>query len=1084
MQYLQLFAVLKQVWHQLFKSALMRDSEQHNNINIFRAKDIIVEQHPLCQISLEDVLPLFKPIIKYLCLKKNNSSQENNVNEALLQQQDIHTDDPLNKQPSLKKKRTYVESLKQKLRVSGYHRKNAKNFQDPYIQYGYGVVAFFNLMRVLIILFGFLSLLALPSIILYKQHDAINSYFGLAQTTLGNLGANRALCYQAPLEHNKLEISCNNQMIGQIVSSGILPAIPGVDKRTCHFFDSQNDDQCYDLYKDNFLKELNEHCVGKDACNITNFKQFLFQNGKNKECYEDSAIFFAQVKCFTKEEEFNHIKRIGLISVCLGLFMCFIYVFIIYFQQQVNELDFILWDLETVTINDYTVDLAINQKLKHEYDEYRQIHPIQQDQTTQEHFSEFVKTFIETNLTEYAQDHNKESFVTEDKLKVMMLEFDFQRSGLIKQIIQRGDYIKSLNFKKRREQEAKINKFLLRNKQEMENPVRVFVTFEYTEGLNLFMQMANDHAAELTKPFKGLIAESAPAPTNIIWQQRNQTRTEWLSRRFFSIFFILIILAGTMIGVFYIRRWGSNGVQPFKNQNCSWVWKQYGDTLPKYAQQAYEESRDYFDFIFNQDVDQEDLNLVTCYCIQHDPSIFYSRFRSRFQFKANETTEIEDEKSKQMCNRFEVNYLSAEIINQVSSQTIVFLNFILRFVVIFVVKFIGYDTETKQTSRVLIFVFIIQFINTDLIILMMNADLSQTGWPWFLSFNQGVHPDFTVYWYKDIGLTLINAMIFNVYWPVLEFFAFYSLRLFLRQLDRGLSLSSWKTKAQTIQQYVDKYSGPEYMIHYKYSSILNITFITFMFGAGMPILFPIAFASFITLYLMERLLVAYSYRQPPMFDETLNRLTVKILLFAPLLYCTVGYWMFNNIQIFTKEVHVIQNLNDNMQTGHTVFKALQFNFAYPLFFMTALFLLIALTRKWTMGYVMKMINLDPQIFIFKPEEQISFIHALNEGQRAWIVKEEMKAREKFGIKKLTDEFIEKLEITPFNKHTEMLGVMTYQILDNPIYQKLFQYVPEVLDNRDKYIFDDWVMNSLGQSDYVKKNLNTYYLKKTNETTIQ
>ena len=52
----------------------------------------------------------------------------------------------------------------------------------------------------------------------------------------------------------------------------------------------------------------------------------------------------------------------------------------------------------------------------------------------------------------------------------------------------------------------------------MENPVRVFVTFEYTEGLNLFMQMANDHAAELSKPFRGLEAESAPAPTNIIWQ--------------------------------------------------------------------------------------------------------------------------------------------------------------------------------------------------------------------------------------------------------------------------------------------------------------------------------------------------------------------------------------------------------------------------------------------------------------------------------------------------------------------------------------------------------------------------------------
>lgn len=64
---------------------------------------------------------------------------------------------------------------------------------------------------------------------------------------------------------------------------------------------------------------------------------------------------------------------------------------------------------------------------------------------------------------------------------------------------------------------------------------------------------------------------------------------------------------------------------------------------------------------------------------------------------------------------------------------------------------------------------------------------------------------------------------------------------------------------------------------------------------------------------------------------------------------------------------------------------------------------------------------------------------------------------------------------------ELIGVITYQILDNPIYQKNFQYVPEVIDNREKYIFDDWALNSLGQSDYVKKNLNIFYLPKNKGT---
>jgi len=39
---------------------------------------------------------------------------------------------------------------------------------------------------------------------------------------------------------------------------------------------------------------------------------------------------------------------------------------------------------------------------------------------------------------------------------------------------------------------------------------------------------------------------------------------------------------------------------------------------------------------------------------------------------------------------------------------------------------------------------------------------------------------------------------------------------------------------------MDLYSGPEYIIHYKYSLLLNSAFVTMMYGLGMPILFPIA----------------------------------------------------------------------------------------------------------------------------------------------------------------------------------------------------------------------------------------------------
>jgi hypothetical protein len=43
-----------------------------------------------------------------------------------------------------------------------------------------------------------------------------------------------------------------------------------------------------------------------------------------------------------------------------------------------------------------------------------------------------------------------------------------------------------------------------------------------------------------------------------------------------------------------------------------------------------------------------------------------------------------------------------------------------------------------------------------------------------------------------------------------------------------------------------------------------------MYGVGLPILFPIAVFALLGLYLLEKVLLYYSYRMPPTYDEKLN----------------------------------------------------------------------------------------------------------------------------------------------------------------------------------------------------------------------
>jgi len=53
------------------------------------------------------------------------------------------------------------------------------------------------------------------------------------------------------------------------------------------------------------------------------------------------------------------------------------------------------------------------------------------------------------------------------------------------------------------------------------------------------------------------------------------------------------------------------------------------------------------------------------------------------------------------------------------------------------------------------------------------------------------------------------------------------------------------------------------MMHFKYSSVIMQIVVSFMYGMQIPLLFPIALFGIFNMYMNERLLLAYYYKQPP-----------------------------------------------------------------------------------------------------------------------------------------------------------------------------------------------------------------------------
>jgi len=99
----------------------------------------------------------------------------------------------------------------------------------------------------------------------------------------------------------------------------------------------------------------------------------------------------------------------------------------------------------------------------------------------------------------------------------------------------------------------------------------------------------------------------------------------------------------------------------------------------------------------------------------------------------------------------------------------------MRFLLIKNVKLIGEETISQQTRSVKIAVFLTQFINTAILLLVYNANLTEHGFPFFSQILKGRFTDFSEDWYKDIGVTIVKALMIAAVLPVFEVLGFYVL---------------------------------------------------------------------------------------------------------------------------------------------------------------------------------------------------------------------------------------------------------------------------------------------------------------------
>lgn len=112
-------------------------------------------------------------------------------------------------------------------------------------------------------------------------------------------------------------------------------------------------------------------------------------------------------------------------------------------------------------------------------------------------------------------------------------------------------------------------------------------------------------------------------------------------------------------------------------------------------------------------------------------------------------------------------------------------------------------------------------------------------------------------WYAAVGDKIVQTMCINAMLPYAGLAQGYMMPKVMQLLDNGCTGNPYKTKKTAVSGYKDLYSGANYILHFKYAGVLNIVFITMLYGIGMPLLFPIGAFNFFNQWVCERIIIAY-----------------------------------------------------------------------------------------------------------------------------------------------------------------------------------------------------------------------------------
>ncbi|POM67811.1 Transmembrane protein [Phytophthora palmivora] len=247
------------------------------------------------------------------------------------------------------------------------------------------------------------------------------------------------------------------------------------------------------------------------------------------------------------------------------------------------------------------------------------------------------------------------------------------------------------------------------------------------------------------------------------------------------------------------------------------------------------------------------------------------------------------------CRGFTKDYLIKNSFMLFAAGIVVVVNFLLNNILRMFAVFERHSSESTRTIRVAVRMFVAQFLNTAIIVMLVNASFGLGNVKVAKELLGGKYADFERGWYPTVGMGIATTMLLNAFLPQITLFMHMYV---VSPIHRWYKRRSIRTQAK-----MDKlYAGPTFDISQRYPMVLNSVFVTMVFCGGSPILLFIATVASAGVYWFDKLSILYLYSVKTTYDEILGKVTIQVLPWTLAMHLGFSAWMYGNTDLLKGSV--------------------------------------------------------------------------------------------------------------------------------------------------------------------------------------